>query len=104
LFNRQLARFALDYKQRVDVETALRFLEFTEKAIDFIANNPFACPCYEHGASDNMFRDLEYRKWGLHKFPHHLLFRMDDDKTILLEAIYAQKMDVGVRLGNDLGN
>lgn len=95
-FKRQALAFTADYKQRVSPQVAGLFIDDLEQAIVFIAANPKACRVYTQLAG------YEFRKWTFSRFPHAIYFRLEQD-AIVLECLYAHKMDADVRLQDDLG-
>ena len=44
----------------------------------------------------------EFRKWQVSSFPYFVFFRMVDDETIVLEALYHNKMDISTRLRSEI--
>ena len=94
LFLRQWQEFTHNYNKRAGKSVAVKFVLAVEEAQTFIANNPYACMVYDAGGE---FPNYKFRKWSLHKFPHVILFRVKDADTIIIDAIYAHKMDIGRR-------
>ena len=103
LFMRQWLRYAMDYKERAGVPVAERFITAVEEALCFIGQNPYACALYDTGEGYEDLRVHQFRKWNLNGFPHLVLFRLTDDSVILIEALYAHKMNVSSRLNADRG-
>ena len=99
---RQWQSYAQDYRDRAGMATAERFVVAVEEALRFIRRNPYACSIYDTGEGYEDLRAHQFRKWNLHDFPHSVLFRMGDNATILIEVIYAHKMDVPSRLAIDI--
>lgn len=95
LFKLHSAQFVSDYKERAGTQVANAFIDCLSQGIRFIAKNPQACPVYTHIAGH------EYRKWRVKDFPHSIYFRLHDD-TIILEAIYAHRMDILSRLSSGI--
>lgn len=89
---------AHNYHKRAGLEVAERFIVSVEQALDFIKNNPYACALYEPGEGYSDLQVYQFRKWKLSGFPYVVLFRIQDDTTILIEVLYAQKMDISSRL------
>jgi hypothetical protein len=94
LFKRQLTDFVQGYMNLAGAEVANRFIDGLEKSILFVAAYPDACPPYK-------FNGLHFHKWNVSGFPHAIYFRMED-KTIIMEAVYAHRMDRSSRLPTDL--
>lgn len=93
LFKRQLADFVQGFMELANAEVANRFIDGLEKSIHFIATHSDACPPYE-------FNGLHFRKWNISGFPHAIYFRVRDN-TIIMEAVYAHRMDRSSRLSSD---
>ena len=103
LFKRQLLAFAKKYALDVNAGKmiALRFIDEVEAATNFISKNPFACGIYHAAKSHDQLHRYEFRKWRVKTFPHSIFFRVNGD-TIMLEAIYAHKMDITGRFSSDI--
>ena len=101
LFKRQLLVFAHDYKEIAGIKIAERFINSVQNAIEFISRFPLACSLYHEARQVSALRQYEFRRWSLKGFPHTIFFRIEGD-IILLEAIYAQRMDIEQRLPNDI--
>ena len=97
----QWREYALDYKDKAGMAIAERFITAVEETLDFIRQNAYACPVYETGEGDEDLLAYQFRKWNLRGFPHMVLFRLKDSSTILIEVLYAHKMDIASRLRND---
>lgn len=93
LFKRQLIDFVQGYMDLAGAEVATRFIDGLEKSIQFIANHPDACLPYE-------FHGLHFRKWNISGFPHAIYFRVEG-QTVIMEAVYAHRMDRSSRLPAD---
>ena len=89
-FKRQAAHFVADYKQEAGETTALNFISGLEHSMKFIAANPQACAVYTN------FRGYEYRRWHVKNFPHSIFFRIGKN-TVILEALYANRMNIAHR-------
>ena len=98
LFMKQWREYAHNYQKRAGVEVAERFIVAVEQADYFIKNNPYACALYEPGEGYEDLQAYQFRKWNLSGFPYVVLFRIKDNITILIEVLYAQKMDMRSRL------
>lgn len=103
LFLRQLQAFAAAYRNDLNAgnPVALRFVDGVEAACSFIQKRPLACGIYHEASLHPDLKSYEFRKWRVKGFPHSIFFRIDGD-VILLEAIYAHKMDIAGRLPDDL--
>lgn len=105
LFTRQVLAFAKGYA--VDINAgkviALRFVDEVETATDFIAKNPLACGVYHGAKNHEQLQRYEFRKWHVKNFPHSIFFRLKGN-TIMLEAIYAHKMDITGRFSSDMSS
>ncbi len=102
LFDRQLFEFAENYKDIADLKTADRFLDCVEEAIHFIAQSPLTCGVYFELQKVAGLEEYEFRKWRVKVFPFSVFFRIKDKKTIVLEAIYAHRMDIFKRLPSEI--
>ena len=92
-FKNQLIYFAKGYNEDAGSEIAERFVDAVEDAIEFIQKQPLGCRIYHEAHNYPQLRHYEFRKWSVKGFPHSLFFRFCDDETILLEAIYAHRMN-----------
>ncbi len=99
-FKAQLRLYAQDYKERAGKEIARQFIRDVDHAITFITDNPFACGLYVEAAHHDDLRDFEFRKWSLKRFPHLILFRLEES-TIILQAIYAGRMHIMERFAQE---
>ena len=97
LFKQHTANFVLGYKERAGVDVANAFIDRLSQGIKFIAQNPQACAVYTHIGGH------EFRKWRVKDFPHSIYFRVTGN-TIILEAIYAHRMDILGRLSSEIEN
>ena len=93
LFKRQSAAFVSDYRERSGATIANTFVDGLEQGIKFIANNPEACVVYACVVGK------KFRKWRVKGFPHSIYFRLENE-VVVLEAIYAHRMDAIKRLPN----
>ena len=100
LFMQQWQTYAQAYKDRAGMEVAERFIVAVIEALDFIRQNPYACPLYDVGDGYDDLQPYAFRKWNLHSFPHVVLFRVRD-ATLWVEVMYAHKMDIASRLTTD---
>lgn len=96
LFKRQLLDMTSGYRERAGSELALRFVDQVEDGVAFIAKRPLACAAYTE------VQGKLFRKWSLKGFPVSLFFRVEGDDTIILEALYAHRMDIAGRLPGDV--
>ena len=104
LFKRQLLAYALDYKNRVNTETAERFIDAVGNAVTFVGKKPLACGRYMEAHKHKELTQYEFRKWHVEPFPHSIFFRLTDNNVILLEALYAHRMNTVMKLSLDLKN
>lgn len=102
LFKKQLLEFARNYKEVANLKTANRFLDYVDDAIKFIGKSPFACAVYFESKELEALQQYEFRKWSVKVFPHSVFFRVVDDKMILIEAIYAHRMNTLKRIASDI--
>ena len=98
LFDKQLFEFAENYKQKADLETADRFLDCVDDSMGHIGKSPLSCVVYHELKKIEGLQEYEFRKWRVPVFPFSIFFRILDDEIILIEAIYAHRMDIGKRL------
>jgi plasmid stabilization system protein ParE len=102
LFMQQWEGFASDYQHKAGDEVAERFIIAVDNALLFVAERPNACPIYEVGYDADDIRGYHFHKWQVRGFPHIVLFHMIDAETVLVDAIYAQRMDIPVHITEDL--
>lgn len=79
------------YRERAGREVAGRFVDQIEDCIAFIAKRPQACAVY------TQLEGKTFRKWRLKDFPVSIFFRVDAGGTIILEAVYAHRMNIAER-------
>jgi len=96
LYKHQFSEFVQDYKTRAGKQVAHDFANGVEYSANFIGKNPQACSVYVK------IRGKEFRKWGIKGFPHSIFFRIEADKIIILEAIYAHRMNTVKRLPSEV--
>ena len=96
LFKRQLLDITASYRTRAGSPIALKFVDRIEDGIRFIAARPLTCAVYTR------LDGKEFRKWGLKDFPVSVFFRLDGEDTIVLEALYAHRMNIAARLPQDI--
>jgi len=96
LFKRQLIEITSGYRTRAGSQTALKFVDSIEASIAFIAKSPQACGVYTR------LQGKEFRKWGVNGFPVSLFFRIEDTETIVLEALYAHRMNIAERMLDEI--
>jgi hypothetical protein len=102
LFMQQWTEFASDYQGKAGDALAERFIVAVDNALLFIEERPNACPIYEVGQEADDIRGYRFHKWQVRGFPHMVLFHMIDAETVLVDAIYAQRMDIPVHITEDL--
>ncbi len=85
--------YTQDYKTRAGLKIAEQFITSVEEALNFIQKNPYACVSYYIGEGYDDLQKYEFRKWNLADFPYLVLFRINKH-NILIEAIYAHKMNI----------
>ena len=102
-FKAQLLAFSRDYKERVSLDVARNFVYDVNNAITFVARNPFMCSLYTEARHHEEVKAFEFRKWSLKNFPHIVLFRVEGE-TIILQAIYADRMNIAARFPSDFGD
>lgn len=95
LFKRQLLEMTEGYRDRACRETALKFVDQVDAAVRFIARRPLACAVYTE------LQGHAFRKWSLSDFPVSVLFRVTDN-MLILEALYAHRMDIAARLTDEI--
>ena len=96
LFKRQLLAIAASYKERAGPDIALKFVDQTDEGIRFIAAQPLACAVYTR------LEGREFRKWRPKSFPVSIFFRLEETDTLVLEALYAHRMNIAARLPKDI--
>ena len=96
LFKRQLLDITGGYRERAGSPIALKFVDQIEDSIAFIAAKPLACTVYSR------LEGKEFRKWGVKDFPVSLFFRLEGEDTIVLEALYAHRMNIAGRFPKDI--
>lgn len=97
LFRRQLLDITASYKERAGSDIALKFVDEIDNAVSFIAAKPLAC------AIHTRLDGKEFRKWRLESFPISIFFRLESVDTLVLETLYAHRMNIALRLPNDMG-
>lgn len=102
LFKKQLLEFAENYKERVDLKTANRFLDCVDDAMKFVSKSPLACAVYFESQYSETLKEYEFRKWSVKIFPYSIFFRITDNRTVLIEAIYAHRMDTVRKISSDI--
>jgi hypothetical protein len=102
LFMQQWRSYAQAYHDRAGMDIAERFIAAVEDALRFIRQSPYACAIYDTGEGYEDLHIYQFRKWNLHGFPHMVLFRLSDNATIFVEALYAHKMDIPAHLAGDI--
>jgi len=96
LFKRQLLQITSGYRERAGSQIALKFVDEIEHSIAFIAGQPEACAIY------TKLEGKEFRKWRVGGFPVSVFFRMEGEDVIVLEALYAHRMDIAGRFSDDI--
>lgn len=96
LFKRQLIQIIRGYHERAGSDIALKFVEEIEESIKFIAGRPSACAVYTR------LQGKEFRKWRIGDFPVSVFFRMEGADVIVLEALYAHRMDIATRFPDEI--
>jgi len=96
LFKRQLLEFTIGYRSRAGSGIALKFVDQIETGIRFITAKPLACSVHTR------LEGKEFRKRRLENFPVSIFFRLESDNTIVLEALYAHRMNISAQLPNDI--
>jgi plasmid stabilization system protein ParE len=91
LFKRQLLQITGGYRDRAGSDIALRFVDEIDEGINFIAERPYACAIYTR------IEGQEFRKWRIGSFPVSAFFRIDTTGAIVLEALYAHRMNIDQR-------
>jgi plasmid stabilization system protein ParE len=94
LFKRQLIEIVTGYRVRAGSAVALKFVDQIEAGIRFIAEKPYACVVYTR--TDGR----EFRKWSIRGFPVSMFFRFENEKTIVLEALYMHRMNFAARFSD----
>lgn len=92
VFKRQLLDITASYRERAGSAIALKFVDQVEACVGFVAVKPYACAIY------TKIEGKEFRKWSLKDFPVSVFFRLEDSDTIILEALYAHRMNISARL------
>ncbi|MBO0662819.1 type II toxin-antitoxin system RelE/ParE family toxin [Jiella sp. MQZ9-1] len=96
LFKRQLIEITSGYRVRAGSKIALQFVDQIEAGVRFIVAKPLACKVYAR------VEGREFRKWGLQDFPVSIFFRLEGEDAIILEALYAHRMNIAARLPKDV--
>lgn len=96
LFKRQLLEITSSYRARAGSALALRFVDEIEACVAFIAGQPLACAVYAR------LEGHEFRKWRVSGFPVSVFFRLESPDAIVLEALYAHRMNISARLRDDV--
>ena len=101
LFIKQLSDHAHYYKRHAGKDIAQKFLRKVGEAIIFIQSNPMACRVYQEAAEHSLLRGYEFRRWNVAHFPYSIFFRLEENR-IILEVIYAHRMNILKRFSSDL--
>lgn len=96
LFKRQLVEMTVGYREAAGSSTALDFVDQVEKSIRFLAAKPRACAVY------TTLKGREFRKWRVNGFPVSVYFHLHDDSTVVVEALYAHRMNIAARFTDDI--
>lgn len=96
LFKRQLLEITTSYRERAGSAVASGFVDQIEQSVRFIASKPRACVTY------TTLRGKEFRKWRVNGFPVSVYFRISDESTIVLEALYAHRMNISARFPDEI--
>ena len=94
LFRRQLHEITASYQERAGSDIALKFVDQIDEGVRFIAAKPLACAVYTR------LEGKEFRKWRLKSFPISICFRLENADALVLEALYAHRMNIAARLLN----
>ncbi|MFV0302499.1 MAG: type II toxin-antitoxin system RelE/ParE family toxin [Paracoccus sp. (in: a-proteobacteria)] len=97
LFKRQFLEITTGYRDRAGSAVALDFVDRIDESIRFIASKPRACATY------TTLRGIEFRKWRVSGFPVSVFFRISGESTIILEALYAHRMNIAARFPDEIG-
>ncbi|MCY3878478.1 MAG: type II toxin-antitoxin system RelE/ParE family toxin [Rhodobacteraceae bacterium] len=96
LFKRQLLDITASYRARAGSPIARKFVDQIEDCIRLISARPLTCAVYTH------IDDREFRKCGLKHFPVSVFFRLEGKDAVVLEALYAHRMNISSRLPRDI--
>ena len=95
LFKREVVDVAVRYRAKAGAAIALKFVDQVDDCIRFIATKPQACAVYTR------IGGREFRKWRLRDFPVSVFFRLEGRELIILEALYAHRMNIASRLPDE---
>ena len=96
LFKRQLLDITASYRDRAGSDIALKFVNQIDEGVRFIAHKPLAFAIYTR------LEGKDFRKWRLKSFPVSIFFRLEGPDTLVLEALYAHRMNIAARLPKDI--
>lgn len=96
LFKSHFLDMVANYRDRAGSEVALRFVDQVEDCVTFISHRPKACVVH------TQLQGKTFRKWRLKSFPVSIFFRHELDDLIILDAIYAHRMNIAGRFSEDL--
>lgn len=96
LFKRQFLEITKSYHERAGAAVALSFVERIDESVRFIASKPRACATY------TTLKGMEFRKWRVNGFPVSVYFRISDESTIILEALYPHRMNISARFPDEI--
>jgi len=88
LFRRQLLDITAGYRECAGATNDLKLIYQICDSIATIAANPPTCAVYTR------LQGKEVRKWRVKDFPVSLFFRLEGQGTIVLEALYAHRMNI----------
>jgi plasmid stabilization system protein ParE len=97
LFRGQAHEAALYYKTHAGPKVLENFVSAVEKSLLFIKNNPYACAVYDSGEHP-LLQPLHFRRWHVYRFPYWIFFHLQDDATILVDALYNQRQNIAEKL------
>jgi plasmid stabilization system protein ParE len=93
-FIQQMRETARYYKTQGGTRLAKRFLAAVDDSVLFIRQSPYACSFY---ANDVHGYTHSFRKRNLPTFPYAIYFHIEQETKIILDVLYAHKMDVTSR-------
>lgn len=72
---------AVEYYLRLSPEAASMFVDEFEAAVAFVSQNPAAAALI----------DSDVRRWNFRRFPYALLYRLIDERVVILGVMHARR-------------
>jgi len=100
LFIRQWRELSNYYNENAGRDVSIKFIHSVDSALLFIQKSPYSCAGYNSGKKFRYARSHQFHKWNIIGFPYSIFFHISVDNIIIVDAIYAHKMNISSRLTN----